>query len=512
MRNLIEFLEDTCREKGFDQAIESGESKMSFNGIREAALRIASNIIKTSSFEKKMIAVYMPKNAQFLCAMMGILYSGNIYIPMDYRAPIKRTLLIFDITQPILIITDAKGRQTLSEAGIDKGVDIYESISSTSVEDPEWIVSNTLSLIQDTDPAYLLFTSGSTGIPKGVVIPHRRVINYIHWAKNNFSISDSEIIGNQAPFYFTVSAMDVFLCLATGSKLCIIPENLFSHPTKLMQFVNERKITLIFWVSSVYHQVAKANAIEEVRPSSLRRAWFVGEPLGTHSLAYWMEQLPEVEFVNLYGSTETDMTICYIVPKGHSLEGGIPLGYPCANTEILLLKDGNAAAPGEIGEICVRGSCLALGYYKDIEKTQSSFTQNPLHNDYIDCIYHTGDLGEIRDGLLVFHGRKDHQFKHLGYRIEAGEIEAVAAGVAKTKSVCVLYDSAKKQIVLFYEPDKEGEIDELAFRRSLLSELPVYMVPTRFVQLIEMPYNANRKKDRLLLKKMYLKDGEKYEN
>jgi len=512
MRNLIEFLEDTCRDKGFEQAIESGESKVCFNEIREAALRIASNIIKLSSCKKKMIAIYMPKSTQFLCAMMGILYSGNIYVPMDYRAPIKRTKMIIDITQPILIITDAKGEQTLSESGIDKDIHNYESITLAFAEDPEWIVSNALSLIQDTDPAYLLFTSGSTGIPKGVVIPHRRVINYINWAIANFSISGSETIGNQAPFYFTVSAMDIFLCLATGSKLCIIPENLFSHPVKLMQFVDERKITLIFWVSSVYHQVAKADALEVVRPSSLRRAWFVGEPLGTHSLAYWMERLPEVEFVNLYGSTETDMTICYNVPKGHSQDGAIPLGYPCANTEILLLKDGNVVETGEIGEICVRGSCLALGYYKDIEKTRSSFTQNPLHNDYIDYVYHTGDLGEIKDGLMVFHGRKDHQFKHLGYRIEAGEIEAVAAGIAKIKSVCVLYDSEKKQIVLFYEPDGEREIDELAFRRSLLSELPVYMVPTRFVQLDEMPYNANRKKDRPLLKKMYFKDGESYDN
>ena len=508
MRNLIEFLEDTCREKGFNQAIESGESKMCFNEIRDEALRISSGIIKLSGCNKKMIAVYMPKNAQFLCAMMGILYSGNVYIPMDYRAPVKRTKLIFDITQPVLIIADAKGAQALSEAGIDRGIHTYESISSTSAEDPEWIVSNVLSLTQDTDPAYLLFTSGSTGIPKGVVIPHRRVINYIHWSIANFSISGSETIGNQAPFYFTVSTMDIFLCLATGSKLCIIPENLFSHQVKLMQFVDERKITLIFWVSSVYHQVAKANALEAIKPSSLRRAWFVGEPLGTLSLAYWMEHLPEVEFVNLYGSTETDMTISYIIPKGHPPDEGIPLGYPCANTEILLLKDGNTVEPGEIGEICVRGSCLALGYYKDIEKTHSSFTQNPLHNDYIDCIYHTGDLGEIRNGLLIFHGRKDHQFKHLGYRIEAGEIEAVAASIAKIKSVCVLYDGEKKQIVLFYEPDGESEIDELVFRRSILSELPIYMVPTRFVRLSKMPYNANSKKDRLLLKRMYLRDGE----
>jgi len=506
MHNLIEFLENTCKENGNAPAIEDADGLLGFTELRHTALRIATAIadILKAKCEKKMIAVYMPKGAECLCAMLGVLYSGNVYVPMDCRAPVNRTKLILEIVEPILIITDTKGKQILSEAGISSElIAEYDEMTAIFRAVPNDFVAKTLSLMQDTDPAYLLFTSGSTGVPKGVVIPHRRVINYINWARGYFSIDGGEVIGNQAPFYFTVSAMDIYLSLATGSKLCIIPENLFSQADKLLQFVDEHRITLIFWVSSVYHHVAKAGALEKIKPSLLRRAWFVGEPMATPSLCHWMKRLPDVEFTNLYGSTETDMTTCYRVPKDHPPEEAVPLGYPCTNTEIIILKDDfTAAKPGEIGEICARGSCLALGYYKDMGKTRAGFIQNPLHNDYPDIIYHTGDLGEIKDGLLVFHGRRDHQFKHLGYRIEAGEIEAIAARFAGIRNACVLYDGDKRQIVLFYEAD--GQTNELAYRRALMADLPVYMIPTRFVKLDSMPFNANRKKDRILLKKQYL--------
>jgi non-ribosomal peptide synthetase component F len=362
-----------------------------------------------------------------------------------------------------------------------------------------------LTVWQEGERPVTFFTSGSTGVPKGVVIPHRRVINYISWARDIFSIGSEEVIGSQAPFYFTVSAMDIYLCLATGSKLCIIPENLFSRPKKLLLFLNEHKISLIFWVSSVYHHIANMDALREISIAHLKRAWFVGEPMPLSCLTYWIEYLPGVEFTNLYGSTETDLTIFYRVP-GNTPISSIPLGYPCANTAVLLLTDDLTVAKiGEIGELCIRGSCLASGYYKDPDKTRSVFIQNPLHSDYTDILYRTGDLGEIIEGLIYFHGRRDHQFKHLGFRVEAGEIEAIAAKYNDIKSTCVLYDSDNRQIVLFYEAITQ--IDELAYRHALMENLPVYMIPTRFIWLTAMPYNANQKKDRMFLKSQYITNG-----
>jgi acyl-coenzyme A synthetase/AMP-(fatty) acid ligase len=339
------------------------------------------------------------------------------------------------------------------------------------------------------------------------LVPHSRVINYIEWARGFFAITDNEVIGNQAPFYFTVSVMDIYLSLATGSKLCVITESLFSKPDKLLEYVDEKKISLIFWVSSVYHHIAQSCALDRVRPAPLKRAWFVGEPMAAQSLHYWKEHLPDAEFANLYGSTETDMTICYRVPDGFSAVDSVPLGQPCAYSEVLLFDDefNLVEEPGRLGEICVRGPCLALGYYNDAEKTQASFIQNPLHNDSRDLVYRTGDLGEYRDGLIFFRGRKDHQFKHLGYRIEAGEIEAIAMGFSGVRNACVVYDGDKRQIVLFYEAG--GDIDERGYRRALMADLPVYMVPTRFVRLDAMPFNANNKKDRILLKKQYIEGG-----
>lgn len=509
MHNLIEFLENTCKINSDSPAIEAADSSLNFAELRRTSLQIAACIaeMRGSHCEKKMVAVYLPKGAKCLCAMLGALYSGNVYVPMDCRAPVNRTKLILEIVQPILIITDDKGKRTLSDAGIPKGLLAnYDSILASAEPVSDDFVATTLSFMQDVDPAYLLFTSGSTGVPKGVVIPHRRVINYINWAREYYSVGGGEVIGNQAPFYFTVSAMDIYLSLATGSKLCIIPENLFSQPEKLLRFADEHEITLIFWVSSVYHHVAKSGALDKTKSNSLKHAWFVGEPMATPSLCYWMKHLPDAEFANLYGSTETDMTICYRVPKDLSPDESVPLGFPCANTEVILLKDDHTAAKsGEIGEICVRGSCLASGYYKDAEKTQTSFIQNPLHNDYPDIIYRTGDLGEIKDGLLVFHGRRDHQFKHLGYRIEAGETEAIAARFIGIKNVCVLYDGNKRQIVLFYEADVQ--IDELAYRRALMSDLPVYMVPTRLCGLMPCRSTRTAKKTEYCSKNNILKVG-----
>jgi amino acid adenylation domain-containing protein len=453
-----------------------------------------------------MIAIYMPKSAKTLCAMLGILYSGNTYVPMDTRAPIKRTLLILDIARPTLIITDGPGKKQLLENGADENI-IFEYNELSGAEIIDNLPSLVLMGVKDTDPACLLFTSGSTGVPKGVVIPHLRVINYINWAKDYFGIKNNEIIGSQAPFYFTVSAMDIYLTLATGSRLNLIPENLFSNPKNLVEYLDKQAITLIFWVSSVYHHLAQSRVLEDGTESlkALKRVWFVGEPMPAQSLYYLINHLPNADFTNLYGATETDMTICYDVPKDYNPDSPVPLGHPCANTEILLLKeDLTSAALGETGEICVGGSCLALGYYKNLEKTQRAFIQNPLNDKFNDIIYRTGDLGEIKDGLIYFHGRRDHQFKHLGYRIEAGEIEAAASKFPGINHACVIYDDKKRQIVLFYEA--AGETDELKLRRELMAALPVYMVPTRFIALSAMPFNQKRKKDRIALKNQYLEE------
>jgi len=514
MHNLIQFLEKTCTTYGDKIAVEAADDSLTFVQLRQRALLIAAAIHGTlhkadgdqgSICTKDRIAVYLPKGANCLCAMLGVLYRGDAYVPMDVRAPVNRTKLMIETIGPRLIITDEEGKDILSKNGMPGEMLVdYEELLALGCSIPDGYVETTITRMQDVDPAYVLFTSGSTGVPKGVIIPHRRVINYIHWACEFFAIGSDEVIGNQAPFYFTVSAMDIYLSLATGSKLIIIPEDRFSRPKKLLRFLNEHEITLVFWVSSVYHHVARTDALAELRPQFLKRAWFVGEPMPAASLSYWLEKLPEVEFTNLYGSTETDMTLCYRVPQGAAIEV-VPLGQPCANTEILLIKDDlSPAESGEIGEICARGSCLALGYYQNPDKTNAAFVQNPLHNDYMDIIYRTGDLGERKGGLIFFHGRRDHQFKHLGYRIEAGEIEAIAARYQAIKNTCVLYDGEKRQIVLFYETD--GEIDELVYRLALMDDLPVYMVPTRFVRLDVMPFNANRKKDRVLLKAKYIEN------
>lgn len=507
MHNLLEYLEQALPMDAV--AVHAADGTMTRGRWREGALRIAGAIRRRGyTGTGRRIALYLPKGAGALRAMLGVLYAGHAYVPIDTRAPLARTAAILEVLEPALIITDAAGKAALAalEGPLAQlAIEEADTLDGETLAagEGEALVAETLAATQSEDPAYLLFTSGSTGVPKGVVVPHRRVLHYIQWARDTFDVGADAVIGNQAAFYFTVSAMDIYLSLATGARLHIIPEDLFAKGEKLLAYVEEHHINLVFWVSSVYHNVARTGILANGAPACLQKLWFVGEPMPAHSLERWMEQLPDAEFVNLYGSTETDMTLHYRVPHGPLPAEGVPLGRPNTDTGVLLVDEALRPVPqGETGELCVCGACLALGYFRNPQRTEAAFIQSPLHTDYPDRWYRTGDLAHCEGGLYYFHGRRDHQFKHLGYRIEAGDIEAAAERCAGVRAAAVVYDAEKRQIALFYE-HQEG-FEETALRRWLMAELPLYMVPTRYVRLQTMPLNANRKKDRVLLKKTYI--------
>ena len=349
----------------------------------------------------------------------------------------------------------------------------------------------------DTDPVYSIFTSGSTGTPKGVVVSHRGVIDYIDWAIDTFAIDNTSVIGNQAPFYFDNSTLDIYLMYATGATLNIIPEINFAFPAKLVDYLNEQKITFVFWVPFVLVNVANMDILSAKKPLYLRDVFFAGEVMPNKHLNYWRKHLPDCRYANLYGPTEITVDCTYYLVDREFLDDEpLPIGIPCRNSDVLILVDRKRLAEkGEQGELCVRGTSLALGYYNNPEKTAEAFIQNPLNKHYPETIYCTGDIVyQNKYDEIMYVGRCDSQIKHNGYRIELGEIEVAILGSNLVDNCCVLYNNKEKQIVLYYQA--KNELNVAALRKAIGEKIPKYMLPTIYVREELLQQNTSGKIDR----------------
>lgn len=357
----------------------------------------------------------------------------------------------------------------------------------------------------DTDPLYILFTSGSTGIPKGVVVCHRSVIDYADWVVKTFKLDENTIFGNQTPFYFSMSVLDILATIRSGATLHIIPKMLFSFPVKLLEFLKEKEINTIYWVPSALSIVANLGALEVVELPYLKRILFAGETMRAKQLNIWRKHISDAVYANLFGPTEiTDIGIYYLVDREFRDDEPIPIGAPCDNVDALVVdEDGNLIKEkGKIGELLIRGSFLACGYYNNLEKTKEAFIQNPLNNSYPETVYCTGDLVYWNEnGELVYVSRKDFQIKHMGNRIELGEIENAIGALDGVDVCCCLYNNESDQIIAIYT----GNLEMKRLSQFLKQKLPRYMLPNVYYKRESMPLNLNGKIDRIKLKNDYIK-------
>ncbi len=505
-KNVLMYLEKTLLEFSNKIAIRSHKKELTFGELDRYARELGQIIHKRYTEIKRPIAVYLPKSEESLIAFIGVLYSGNAYVPLDVHSPIVRTKSILEDLELPVIITSQQYHDTIITAGVctENLIFIEEAFKDNEKDNKEELF-DVLESVIDTDPAYIIFTSGSTGDPKGVVVSHRSIIDYIDWAAECFKITHKEIIGSQSPFYFDNSTLDIYLTLATGSTFVIIPDQLFAFPVRLMEYVASNEINFIFWVPSVLINTANLRALDYIDVGCLKKILFAGEVMPNKHLNYWRKRLPEALYANLYGPTEITVDCTYyIVQRDFDDSESLPIGFPCRNTAVLLLnQDNKSAAQGEIGELCVRGSSLALGYWKDFKKSDTVFTQNPLNPYYFDRIYKTGDLVYQNEyGEIIFTGRKDNQIKHMGYRIELGEIENAVLSLDGIENGCVIYNQDKNEIVLFYEGI--NELEERKIRTDLIQRLPKYMIPTRFYRFDKLLLNNNGKIDRRALKELLI--------
>jgi D-alanine--poly(phosphoribitol) ligase subunit 1 len=501
--NLIEYLKETVKKHPNKTAIDDNIGTVSFLELDEISDKIATEICSKSNVLRIPIAVFMPKSSLSVISFVGIFKSGNFYVPLDIKSPIDRIAKILDTLKTTCVISDAVHKEKLIQLGYTGEIIVIEDVITTilSKKDIDKLEEISSQVI-DLDPIYSIFTSGSTGNPKGVLISHRGVFNFVEWVIETYSITEKDIIGNQVPFYFDVSTLDIYLMLVAGATLNIIPENQFTFPIKLIEYVNKNKINFVIWVPSVLNSVSKFDTFSTVKPTSLNKILFAGEVMPNKHLNYWRKNHPSALYSNLYGPTETTVIATYyIVNRTFNDDESLPIGKACKNIQIFILtEEGKLVTKGELGELCVRGAALAFGYYNDIEKTKLAFIQNPLHSLYPDLIYKTGDLVyENEFSEILFVGRKDSQIKHMGYRIELGEIETAILGLEDVSESCILYDNVKKKIVAFFISNRSN----VEIRKELIRTLPKYMIPTKCIKVEQFPLNSNGKIDKKELKKMF---------
>lgn len=499
--NILEYLEKGAARRHADKiAVVDGARSYTFAELERLAKRCAALLLRRADVVAQPIAVFLPKCAATVFADLGIVYSGNIYTNLDVKSPAQRIKNIIEHIEPILVVTSRELAKTLEALGVGpERLFFIEEIEDEAVEyDSAALWQRLNERVIDTDPLCIINTSGSTGTPKGVVLNHRSTIDFMDWCFERLGLDGSERIGSLSPFYFDIYTLELILCLAQGATLVIIPDGLAIFPAKLMEFMTAQAISFIFWVPSIMVNISNQGLLEKFPLPAMRTVFFAGEVFPMKHLNHWRRVLAGANFVNLYGPIEITVDCTYFVlDREFSDDDPLPIGFPCRNTDVLILNDENKpCAAGEHGELCVRGSSLAMGYWNDPEKTAKAFVQNPLNTRYPEPIYRTGDLVYRNErGEIMFIGRKDFQIKHMGYRIELPEIEHQILCIEGIANACVLYHKEKKEITLFYETNG-CEVTPVMIRQKLMEIFPKYMLPTAFHPTRELPRNPNGKIDR----------------
>ena len=502
LTNVLDYLDRSVSAYPEKVALSDSKNEATYAEFGAKSDAIGSAIIERSGTKNSPVIVFIDRNIESVISFMGIAKSGNFYVPIDRQLPVKRVELIVETLQPKAAIIWDKDNRILDEISFSGERILYEEAILHQVN-PDALKAVRDKAI-DTDPLYAIFTSGSTGVPKGVLVCHRSVIDLIENFAVTFDFDDTRVFGNQAPFDFDVSVKDIYSCIRNGGSMHVIPKLFFSFPAKLIACINERKINTIIWATSALRIIENLNALEKTLPETLKTIMFSGEVMPNKVLNYWRNKLPDVNYVNLYGPTEiTCNCLYYKVDRPFNDEDALPIGVAFKNTDILLLDGDNLITePGVKGEICVRGTSLAHGYYNNPEKTAEAFCQNPLNKAYPELIYRTGDLAKYgEDGLIYFVSRKDYQIKHMGHRIELSEVEIAINSLPYIDAGCCIYDKPNEQIVLFYQSANECERDIMKDGTKLL---PKYMMPNRFVHFTELPMTKNAKIDRVKLAEEFL--------
>jgi amino acid adenylation domain-containing protein len=499
-------------------ALAMDEERMTYAELIRLSGRLAARLVAAGLEPGDRVGLLIPKRPLAVVAMHATLSAGGVYVPLDAESPAARLARIVESAEPRLILSVPEAADRLDGLAETTGLPPIWSVEAEPIEGarvrgelarPEWDVEAPAPAVRvrPEDAAHLLFTSGSTGQPKGVVITHAMVLAFVDWAIGYFGTKPGERISGHPPLHFDLSTFDIYGTLSAGAELHMVPPSMSVDPRALAALIRERELAQWFSVPSVLTYMAKFEAVEQGDFPALQRLLWCGEVLPTPVLAHWMRRLPHVTFTNLYGPTEATIASSYFtireVPVDESQP--VPIGVACAGEELLVLDEAMAAVPvGEIGDLYIGGVGLSPGYWHDPQKTTAAFVPDPREEGA--RIYKTGDLARLgEDGEFHFLGRADSQIKSRGYRIELGEIESALSPIEGIRECAVVGVEAEGfegvSICAAYVADAELEPADL--RKHLTEALPSYMLPARWLRLEALPKNQNGKIDRPDLRRRF---------
>ena len=493
MYNVIDYLKSSAEKYDNKIAIIEEDKSITYSDFNDRSKRVGS-FLGLRFFFNEPIIMFMDKGIDTLTAFFGAAYAGCFYSLVNPELPANRIGSIREVLKPRVVITDEEHIALAKE--LFDGLDIYDIKEIIKSDIDEKVLEKAQRKHIDTDPLYVNFTSGSTGVPKGVAIAHRSVIEFIDIFTEIFDFKNEDIIANQAPIDFDVSVKDIFSSVKMGATLVIIPKKYFSSPAALLDYICDNKVTTLTWAVSALCLVTTFHGLDYKCPDTVKKILFSGEIMPVKHLKQWMEHLPEAEFVNLYGPTEITCNCTYhVIDKDREYDGKIPIGRAFPNERIYLLdENGNLIdEAGKSGEICIAGNSVGLGYYNNDDQTEKAFVYNPYVKAYKERIYKTGDLGYYNDeGELIFNGRKDYQVKYQGHRIELEEVDKAIMDVDGVVRSCTIFDEEKSKLYAFYI----GDMDKKELNLKLRETMPVYMMPTYLIKRDEFPMTKNGKIDR----------------
>lgn len=505
-------------------AVLDGDRQITYQELELASNRLTRCLVEQGVSPGDRVCFAIPKSIDAIIAVIAILKSGAIYTPLDTSSPPARLARIVDSCEPTVILTLSEHLSVL-EATLAESEASPRSIGVLDQETPELQGSSEmfgsssvaaasdaqLDLdISDDQTAYILFTSGSTGIPKGVPISHSNVSTFVNWANGYFGTGPDDRVSGHTSLHFDLSVYDLFGALFAGAELHLVPREALLLPNKTANFIRDSKLTQWFSVPSALNYMYRFDVIAEGDFPDLKRILWCGEVLPTPALIYLMERLPHVSFTNLYGPTEaTIASSFYTVPEvPEAPSSPISIGEACGGEFLAILNDElNEVPQGETGDLYIGGDGLSTGYWKDDVKTAEAFIDAEL-NGRTQRIYKTGDLAyKGEGGLVYFVGRSDTQIKSRGYRIELGEIETALSSIeqlVESAVVAIESDGFEGSVICCaYACGPNGDIAPAEIRDNLLRLVPDYMVPARWNKYDALPKNSSGKIDRVALKKYF---------
>ncbi len=496
--NVLEYLENAAEKWPDRIAFEDEKESLTFSALMDAAKRIGTGVTAHAEPRQPVAVIMTDRSVRCVAALLGVAYAGCPYAPLDAAMPAERLMVILTQLQPAAILCDGATEQSVRRAEFACPVLRYEELVQSAIDE------ETLHAIRVQDSVWdvlsILFTSGSTGVPKGVAQSQYSYLTYTDITIDKYTFTEDTVFGSQSPFFYANSIIDIFPPLKLGARVYILPARCLSFPKMLVEQLREHRITELTMTPSSYVRAASSGVLTEGCLPDLEYIILSGEAAHWQTLQCWMQAAPNAGVWNFYGSTEVFSVAVWRLDRAYAEGETIPVGVPFPEVEVLIVdEDGNPVPRGEKGMMLIANPWMCSGYYRDALRTEAAFVTDPLGLGYRTRYYRTGDVGMFNErNQLVVLGRQDSQIKRAGYRMELGEVEAALRQIPGWESGCVLYDKESGKLACFFT----GALTPKAMQSALKKTLPRYALPDAYLHLEELPYTATMKIDRQKLLKM----------